>query len=102
MKRSSRYCVTSEKMTQEEILRCCDSFGGLQAACNSSLDWLGVYVSLLIFLRLNVNIILHFLNDAFNQSDMRQSFRQPSPSAQRLVAATARAETKSLQTLSLL
>ena len=44
MKRSSRYCSTSEKMTQEETQRCADSFGALQAACNSSLDWLNVYV----------------------------------------------------------
>ncbi len=29
-------------MTQEETQRCADSFGGVQAACNSSLDWLHV------------------------------------------------------------
>ena len=44
MKRSSRYCATSEKMTREETQRCADSFGGVQAACNSTMEWLNVYV----------------------------------------------------------
>jgi hypothetical protein len=42
MKRSTRYGITSEKMTQEETQRCADSFGGLQAACNSTIEWLNV------------------------------------------------------------